>query len=57
MILQETPALAEEAVKDKTSSENSEYDSVDSYSDEDDQPIGKARSKASGLDSQSETEG
>ncbi|ENN72059.1 hypothetical protein D910_08717 [Dendroctonus ponderosae] len=53
---QESPAVAEAAVKEKTSSEISEYDSVDSYSDDDEQPIGKARSKASGLDSQSETE-
>lgn len=55
MILQENPVSA--VLKEKTSSENSEYDSVDSYSDEDEQPVIKARSRASGLDSHSETEG
>ncbi|XP_066249330.1 protein CASC3 [Euwallacea similis] len=40
----------------KTSSDNSEYDSVDSYSDEDDQVVVKVRSKASGLDSHSGSE-
>ncbi|XP_076268851.1 CASC3 exon junction complex subunit isoform X1 [Rhynchophorus ferrugineus] len=50
---QENPEVSAAVVEEKTSPENSEYDSVDSYSD-DEQPIVKARSKASGLDSETE---
>lgn len=41
----------------KTSSDNSEYDSVDSYSDEEQPELTKARSKASGVESRSASEG
>ncbi|XP_030765143.1 protein CASC3 isoform X1 [Sitophilus oryzae] len=53
---QENPEISTAVIDEKTSPENSEYDSVDSYSDEE-QPAIKARSKASGLDSHSDTEG
>ncbi|XP_050296539.1 protein CASC3-like isoform X2 [Anthonomus grandis grandis] len=44
--------------KDRTSSDNSEYGSVDSLSEDEQPPIAiKVRSKASGLDSHSESEG
>ncbi|CAG9764121.1 unnamed protein product [Ceutorhynchus assimilis] len=51
--IQENPKIESGVLKEKTSSENSEYDSVDSYSDEEEEqpPVTRARSKTSGLDS------